>query len=94
MLADRYLKRIVMLSDGAQTKGPSPIPMAERLKEMGVTIDCIGIGGRPEDVDEGALKAIASKNPDGSTRYCFIKDRESLIRKYETLASHIRVVEG
>jgi hypothetical protein len=93
MAAEGCLRRIVMLSDGEQTQGPSPLPIAEGLKEMGVTIDCIGIGGRPENVDEAALKAIASTNPDGSPRYCFIKDRESLIRKYETLAGHIRVAE-
>jgi hypothetical protein len=59
---------------------------------MGVIIDCIGIADRAK-VDEATLRGIASKNPDGSARYCFVQDRESLIRKYETLAGHIRLIE-
>jgi hypothetical protein len=89
---NRYVERIILLSDGQRTQGPSPVPVAERLKRAGVIIDCIGIADRAE-VDEAALKAIASKNPDGSARYCFIQDRQSLIRKYEALAGHIRVME-
>ena len=90
--AERSVKRIVLLSDGERTKGPSPVAIAERLKARGVVIDCIGIADR-DKVDEAALKAIASKNPDGSARYRFIKDGETLIRKYESLAGHIRPVE-
>jgi len=43
-------------------------------------------------VDESRLKKIASCNPDGSIRYCFIGDQQDLIRKYESLAHHIRPV--
>ncbi|MBN1360439.1 MAG: VWA domain-containing protein [Sedimentisphaerales bacterium] len=89
---DGCVKRIVLLSDGERTQGPSPGPVAERLKAQGVIIDCIGIADRAS-VDEVALKAIASRNPDGSPRYCFVRDRQKLIRKYRTLAGHIRPVK-
>jgi hypothetical protein len=79
-----------MLTDGHHWDGPSPLPFADQLKMTGVVIDCIGIGGSPEDVDTENLKNIASSNPDGSIRYRFIGGREELVRKYETLASHIR----
>jgi len=86
------LRRIIMLSDGEHNCGGSPKSVASRLKNAGVTIDCIGIGGSPEDVDEELLKEIASRNPDGSVRYCFIGDQAQLLRKYENLAHHIRAV--
>ena len=89
---DRSVRRIILLSDGERTRGPSPVPTAERLKQMGVIIDCIGIADRA-NVDEAMLKAIASRNPDGSPRYCFVRDRQSLIREYKALAGHIRVIE-
>ena len=47
---------------------------------------------RRKDVDEAILKKIASRNTDGSIRYCFIGDQQTLIKKYETLAKHIRPV--
>ena len=80
-----------MLTDGEYNQGGSPIPVASRLKKAGVIIDCIGIGGSPGDVDEELLKEIASCNPDGSIRYCFIGDQQELLRKYETLAHHIKI---
>lgn len=89
---ERCVRRVVLLSDGKRTKGPSPEPTAERLKARGVIIDCIGIADRA-NVDEATLKAIASRNPDGSVRYCFVQERESLMRKYESLAGHIRLAE-
>lgn len=85
-------KRIVLLSDGDHNTGPSPVAVASRLKRAGVVIDCIGIGGNPESVDEGLLKEIASRNPDGSIRYCFIGDSDALLKKYQDLAHHIRCV--
>ena len=81
-----------MLTDGEHNGSESPQPVADRLKNAGVVIDCIGIGGTPADVDEQMLKTIASHNPDGTIRYCFIGDQQALIRKYETLARHIRPV--
>ncbi len=89
---DNSLKRVIMLTDGGHNHGNSPISVASRLKNAGIIIDCIGIGGTPKDVDEELLKRIASKNPDGSIRYCFIGNREQLISKYQTLANHIQVL--
>ena len=88
---DKITKRIILLTDGEHLGKDNPIHVASRLKKAGVIIDCIGIGGSPNDVDEAILKNIASRNPDGSTRYCFIGDQEELIKKYETLAHHIRI---
>lgn len=84
--------RIILLTDGHHWDSPSPLRVAHRLKSAGVIVDCIGIGGSPADVDESRLKKIASCNPDGSIRYCFIGDQQDLIRKYESLAHHIRPV--
>ena len=86
------LKRIIMLTDGEHNTGCSPLSIAASLKNEGVIIDCIGIGGSPADVDEKLLKQIASINPDGSKRYCFIGDQQQLLRKYQSLAQHIRVI--
>ena len=89
---DGITRRIVMLTDGEHNGSESPQPVADRLKNAGVVIDCIGIGGTPIDVDEQLLNTIASRNSDGTIRYCFIGDQQALIRKYETLARHIRPV--
>lgn len=85
-------KRVILLTDGNYNYDGSPLRIAHRLKDAGVVIDCIGIGGSPEDVEDEKLKGIASRNTDGSARYCFIADQQNLIRKYEELAHHIRIV--
>ena len=81
-----------MLTDGEYNKGGSPLMVASRLKNAGVIIDCIGIGGSPGDVDEENLKQIASRNANGSIRYCFIGDQQQLLQKYQSLARHIQAV--
>ena len=86
------LKRIIMLTDGEHNYDVSPLRIASRLKNAGVMIDCIGIGGSPEDIDESLLRQIASRNTDGSVRYCFIGGQRQLLRKYQSLARHIRAV--
>jgi hypothetical protein len=86
------LKRIILLSDGEHNGAGSPVPIASRLKNAGVVIDCIGIGGSAASVDEKLLRQIASRNPDGSIRYCFIGDQQKLLKKYQNLARHIRPV--
>lgn len=88
--SNRTLKRIILLTDGEHNTGSCPLKVASRLKSAGVVIDCIGIGGSPHDVDEKLLKSIASRNPNGSIRYCFIGDKHLLLKKYESLARHIR----
>lgn len=89
---DSCLKRIIMLTDGDYNRGGSPMKIAHRLKDRGVIIDCIGIGGSPADVKQEHLMEIASRNTDGTVRYCFLGDQQQLIRKYESLAHHIRPV--
>jgi len=86
------VRRIILLTDGDWNEGGSPLRIARRLKDAGVVIDCIGIGGSPEDVEADKLRPIASRNSDGSIRYCFIGDQQQLIKKYESLAHHIRPV--
>ena len=87
------LKRIILLTDGDHNQGPSPLTVVAGLKQKGVVIDCIGIGGSPEDVDEKLLKQIASPDHNGMPRYCFINDTDELIRKYQSMAHHIQTVQ-
>lgn len=89
---DGSTRRIILLTDGEHLGDDNPTNIAARLKKAGVIIDCIGIGGSPRDVDEKLLKQIASCNADGSVRYCFIGDQQKLLRKYQTLAHHIRAI--
>ena len=80
--------QIVLLTDGQNT-GENPEKLAERLKEFAV-IECIGIGGRPADVDEPLLRRIASAYPDGKKRYRWIGQKEQLIKHFHNLAGAIR----
>ena len=85
-------RRIILLSDGANNGGVDPLSIAERLKNSGVEINCIGISG-PEkkgEVDESLLMGIASRDGEGRPKYWFIGDRSSLIRKFEDLANGLR----
>jgi hypothetical protein len=85
-------RRIIMLTDGEHNGGGSPVKVAERIKSKGVIIECVGIAGDRKDVDEQILKKIASRDENGTPRYCFIGDSETLLRKYESMAHHIRPV--
>jgi hypothetical protein len=89
---DNCLRRIIMLTDGGYNEGGSPMNIADRLKDKGTIIDVVGIGGNPDEVEVEKIEEVASRNPDGSLRYCFIGDQDSLIKKYESLAHHIRPV--
>ena len=87
---DKITRRIVMLTDGEHNGDGFPVKVAKRLKDAGVIIECIGIAGKRKDVDEIMLKKIASIDDNGKPRYCFIKDSSDLIKKYESMAHHIR----
>jgi Ca-activated chloride channel family protein len=76
---------IVLLTDGYANTGPDAVQIASQLKEMGVRLDVIGIGGSPSHVNEAELKQMASIL-DGQLRYWFIRDTATLIRKFEALA--------
>ena len=80
--------QIVLLSDGQNT-GADPRPVADALKRFAI-IDCIGIGGSPQDVDEELMKQIASEHPDGAKRYRWIGDKERLVQHFQQLAGRIR----
>lgn len=77
------VRRIVLLTDG---HGGHPLHTAQELKNNGVVIDVIGVGDKPNDVDERLLNKVASVIQ-GETRYRFIKDGK-------TLVSHMTVLGG
>ena len=79
--------QVVLLSDGHNT-GRSPRKIADELKEFAV-VECVGIGGRPTDVDEALLKGLASSDPAGKPMYRWIGDRERLVRHFHDLAGRI-----
>ena len=76
---------IVLLTDGHSNTGPDPVQVASQLKAMNVRLDIIGIGGSPSQVNEADLKQMASIL-DGQLRYWFIRDKTTLVRKFEALA--------
>ena len=89
-LLNRYRGRtcqVVLLSDGHNTGG-SPRNVGGELKEFAV-VECVGIGGSPDDVDETLLKALASAGPDRTPRYRWIGDKERLVRHFHNLAGRI-----
>jgi len=61
------------------------------LKDAGVVIETVGIGGSPADVDEDLLKAMASLDPHGQPRYRFIGDRQALLQEFEAKAAQLKV---
>ena len=84
------VKHIIFLTDGHHNCGGSPIRIAEELKNRwGIQLDCIGIAGKPEDVDEKLLKKMASLGPDGKPRYRFIDSTEELIKEFRSMAIQI-----
>ncbi len=89
---DGITTRIIMLTDGEHNGDGDPVKVAGQLKKAGVIIECIGIAGSPNDVDEAMLKRIASRDQTGKPRYCFIGDTGSLIKKYKSMANQIRPI--
>jgi hypothetical protein len=80
-------RHVVMLTDG---QGGEPLELAEILKRsLSVTIDVVGIGGSPSQVNEDLLRQVATTDPDGSCHYRFIKDRQTLTEHYMQLAKGI-----
>ncbi len=80
--------QVVLLTDGHNNTGPCPKRVGSRLRRI-ATLECVGIGGSPGDVDEDLLRSIASENPDGSKRYRWIgqqEGREGLVRHFEKIA--------
>lgn len=79
-------KHILFLSDGLHCRGGNPISVADRIKQHGVVIDCVGIGAR-ESIDEELLRKIASVGPDGKPQYRFIGDEQALIHEFKRVAA-------
>jgi len=76
---------IVLLTDGY---GSCNLSIPKKLKgDYKATIDVIGIGGSPKDVDESLLRRIATTDPDGTNHYRFIKDAHMLKQHYQQLAT-------
>lgn len=80
--------QVILLTDGHSTSLNRPDGFAEQIRQA-ATFETVGIGGSPKCVDEGLLKRISSKHPDGSPRYRWIGDREQLVEHFEQLAGRI-----
>lgn len=76
---------ILLLTDGHSNIGTDPVGAATQLKQAGIRLDIIGIGGSPSQVNEHELKQMASVF-EGQLRYWFIRDNATLVRKFEALA--------
>ncbi|VGO16002.1 hypothetical protein PDESU_04591 [Pontiella desulfatans] len=77
---------IILLTDGDHNCPGFPRDWGGRLKDSGVVIDCIGIGGSSSDVNECLLKDIASIDESGRPRYRFIDDRDALLMEFREMA--------
>jgi hypothetical protein len=80
--------QFVLLSDGFHNTGPDPRPISVALRKHAV-VECVGIGGSPEDVDEDLLRYIATSYSDGTKRYRWIGDKERLEKHFHNLAGRI-----
>jgi Mg-chelatase subunit ChlD len=78
-----------LLTDGHHNFGEDPRPIAHTLKQNGVTIDVVGIGGDPAAVGENLLSSIASRDNDGRPRYRFIGTPQRLTLHYRRLAGRL-----
>jgi Mg-chelatase subunit ChlD len=77
-------KQVILLSDGCHNKGPDPRPFSDQLRKY-ATIECVGIGGSPSDVDEELMRYIASTKQDGTKRYRWIGTKEGLMQHFRDL---------
>jgi len=85
------VRHVVFLSDGHSFAKSSAKSTAKELREAGVILETVGIGGSPEDVDERLLKAMASKDEQGEPRYRFIGDRQALLVEFKAKAARLKV---
>lgn len=75
--------RILLLTDGHSYD--DPVPHAKALKNLGATIEIVGIGGEPTDVNEKVLRQCASVE-DGKVLYRFIGDERGLVEHFFAIA--------
>ena len=76
---------VILLTDGDSNQGPQPVAVARGLKDCGIQLDIIGIGGSPAEVNEADLKRMASV-VNGQLRYWFIESADALVERFEALA--------
>jgi uncharacterized protein YegL len=79
----RY-RRILLLTDG---HGGNPLPWATHLKNAGVLLEVIGVGGNTSEVDAPLLRQVATTDAHGFVHYWFFRETEGLVAHYENLAS-------
>ena len=84
-------KHILLQTDG---HGGHPIRLSGKLKNKGVLIEVIGIGGDRSAVDETLLCKVATTDADGVTHYWFIDNKDSLVARYRELATGIVMRNG
>ena len=85
-------KIIIVNSDGDENTSPKAIPIAIKLKRMGVLIHTIGIASM-YGVNSRLLKRIASKR-NGEPWYRFIGDAEIAIDHYKDMGENKLVFWG
>ncbi len=84
-------KHVVFLSDGHPADEAPAKRVSQKLKDAGVIIETVGIGGAPSDVGEEILKAMASLDENGNPRYRFIGDRQALLQDFRAKAAMLKV---
>ena len=80
------INHVILLSDGYHNAGGNPKAISDKLKQN-ATIECIGIGGSPKDVDENLMRYIASYRSDGTKQYRWIGNKEILIKHFRNSAT-------
>ena len=79
--------QLILLTDG---HGGHPVSISQKAKQRhNATIDVVGIGGTPEDVNECLLRTVATTDPDGRSHYRFVKDAHTLKQHYHQLAKSL-----
>ena len=73
-------RRICLVTDGY---GGHPQRTTQKLKDLGVIIDVIGIGDSERNVNERMLRSVAS-TVHGESRYVFVRDMASLLTHADT----------
>ncbi|MEI8194281.1 MAG: vWA domain-containing protein [Phycisphaerae bacterium] len=83
--------RILLLSDGVDNVSPpgACVAVGQRIKNLGVEIDIVGIGGSRSQVNEAELMEIASRDDQGRPRYQFIGDKVNLIEAFKSKAIEV-----
>lgn len=80
--------QVILLTDGKHNKGSQPISIARDVRRT-ATLETIGIGGSPNDVNENLLREIASAYPDGTKRYRWIGEPKRLVQEFQSLAGRL-----